>query len=83
MKTSIALLGLLAASSIFIAGCQAPRTTGSRWEYKVIERNLYHGELQKEINGAAQDGWEFVSVSTAVQENAVPLGYIVVRRPKQ
>lgn len=83
MKTSTALLALLAASSIFIIGCQSPRTTGSRWEYKVIEKNLYAGELQNQIDAAARDGWEFVSVSTTVQQASVPYGFIVVRRPKQ
>jgi hypothetical protein len=83
MKTSTALLALLAASGIFITGCQSPRTTGSRWEYKVIEKNLYAGELQNQIDAVVQDGWEFVSVSTTVQQGSVPHGFIVVRRPKQ
>ncbi|MEI6392052.1 MAG: hypothetical protein WCT12_13210 [Verrucomicrobiota bacterium] len=83
LKTSTALLALLAASTIFITGCQSPRTTGSRWEYKVIEKGLYPGVLQKQIDAAVQDGWEFVSVSTTVQEMSVPSGFIVVRRPKQ
>lgn len=83
MKTSTTLLGLLIASSVFISGCQTPRTTASTWEYKVIEKNLYPGELQKQIDAVQQDGWEFVSVSTTVQEGSVPHGFIVVRRPKQ
>ncbi|MCX6925010.1 MAG: DUF4177 domain-containing protein [Verrucomicrobia bacterium] len=83
MKTSTTLVALLAASTIFVTGCQTSRTTGSRWEYKVIEKKLYPGELQKQIDAVAQDGWEFVSVSTTVQEASVPHGFIVVRRPKQ
>ena len=84
MKTSTALLALLAASSIFITGCQTARTTSSRWEYNVIEKNLYPGDLQKQIDAAVQDGWEFVSVSTVGQgESTVPRGFIVVRKLKQ
>ena len=82
MKTSTALLAILVASCIFFTGCQTPRTTASRWEYKVVEKNLYPGELQKQIDAVAQDGWEFVSISTTVKEGSVPQGFIVFRRPK-
>jgi len=83
MKTSTALLAFWAVIALLLCGCQTPRTTTSVWEYKVIEKNLYPGELQKQIDTAAHDGWEFVSFSTTFQEGAVPLGHIIVRRPKR
>jgi hypothetical protein len=83
MKTSKTLIGLLAVSSLLITGCQTPRQTTSTWEYKVIEKNLYPGDLQKQIETVQQDGWEFVSVSTTRETGSVPYGFVIVRRPKQ
>jgi hypothetical protein len=83
MKTSKTLIGLFAVASLFISGCQTPRTTTSAWEYKVIEKNLYPGDLQKQIDVVQQDGWEFVSISTTKETGSVPYGFIIVRKPKQ
>ncbi len=83
MKSKQTWFGVLATICILICGCQCPRTPARAWEYKVIEKALYPGELQKQIDTAVQDGWEFVSVSTTVQEASVPHGFIVVRRPKR
>jgi len=83
MRILTTLIGLLAVCSLFITGCQTPRTATSSWEYKVIEKNLYPGDLQKQIETVQQDGWEFVSVSTTKETGSVPYGFIIVRRPKQ
>lgn len=80
MNTKIALLGLLAGSGILICGCQTPRTADA-WEYKVIEKNLYPGEVQKQIDSTVQQGWELVSLSTVGQgDSTVPHGFIVLRK---
>ena len=82
MKSTTSL-ALLAGASIFLSGCQTPNTTATTWEYKVVEKNLYPGQLEQQLNELASGGWSFVTVSTAYQgESAVPKGFIVVRRPK-
>jgi hypothetical protein len=83
MKTQHTLLSLLAASSILVSGCQTPRTTANKWEYKVVEKYLYVGDLQKQIDAQVADGWEFVTVSTAIEPGSTPRGFIVFRKPKQ
>jgi len=83
MKTYRILLGLCAVISIWICGCRTPIKPASAWEYKVIEKGLYPGELQKQIDAAVDDGWEFLSVSTTVQESSIPHGFIIFRKLKR
>jgi len=80
---STTMLAVLAGSCILLSGCQTPRTTANAWEYKVVEKALYPGQLEQQLNELAGGGWSLVTVSTAYQgESTVPKGFIVVRRPK-
>ena len=79
---SASLLALLAACGLLTA-CQTPHRAASAWEYKVVEKALYPGQLEPQLNQLAGEGWSFVSLSTAYQgESSVPKGFIVVRKPK-
>lgn len=81
MTTKTAGVCLLATAVVAVCGCQTSKTTVSSWDYKVVEKNLYENELQKQIDAAARDGWEFVSLSTAGQgESSVPKGFIVFKK---
>lgn len=77
------LLALVAVSAALLTGCQTAHRKANAWEYKVVERSLYPGQLEPQLNQLANDGWSFVTLSTAFQgENTTPKGFIVVRRLK-
>jgi len=79
MRTLIALM----IGCLLFCGCQSPRASVDLREYKVVEKDLYQGQLEREINTLASNGWVLVTVSIASQgETAVPKGFIVVSRPK-
>jgi hypothetical protein len=81
MKTPIRNLMATIAGIALLCGCHTPQTNSKAWEYKVVEKNLYPGVLEKQINELAKDGWSLVTVSTtSIGENTVPQGFIVVRR---
>jgi Domain of unknown function (DUF4177) len=83
MITSLRTLVSITAGIALLCGCQTPQTSGTAWEYKVVEKSLYPGQLEQQINELASSGWSLVTVSTASQgAGTVPQGFIVVRRPK-
>ncbi|MCP4964982.1 MAG: DUF4177 domain-containing protein [bacterium] len=49
------------------------RLEQSRWEYKVVQRNILSGDLKEKIEALGRDGWELVNAT--VQE-----GFIFKRR---
>ena len=53
MKKSIALISIFAAGTLFLVGCS------KKWEYK-------QAHSIEEVNKAAADGWEVVSLSVCV-----------------
>ena len=83
MITSLRTLVSITTGIALLCGCQTPQTSVTAWEYKVVEKSLYPGQLEQQINELASSGWSLVTVSTASQgAGTVPQGFIVVRRPK-
>lgn len=73
----------ITASLGLLCGCDTPQANRKAWEYKVVEQDLYPGQLERQINELTSSGWSLVTVTTASQgENAVPKGFIIVRRHK-
>ncbi|MDR2673814.1 MAG: DUF4177 domain-containing protein [Opitutaceae bacterium] len=78
MKTKIEIRSLFAG---VLLGAAAVLSIGAitgagraAWEYKMLSGN-YPAALEKQINKAAAEGWEFVSAS-----GGAPLWLIVLRR---
>ena len=68
---------LLGAAIVFTVGAagQSQRTT---WEYRVLHEQPV-ATMEKALNSAAADGWEFVGVTTDPSSGT----FSVLRRPKQ
>lgn len=75
--TTPAVLGLLAA--LMLAGCATPERQTTAWEYKVVTGPNGSRELQQEINKAADEGWEFVSMAGTEHQ----VLFATMKRPKR
>lgn len=73
MRHKLALAAV--AAFLFFAGCASPSHTVA-WEYRWI--TPVRQDFEKEINAAAKDGWEVVSVG----HDTVSMS-AVLRRPRK
>jgi hypothetical protein len=84
MKQRIRQFCLAAVAATIVTGCCTTRSDPATWEYNVVSSNVYEGEITKQINELAKQGWTVVSVSTSYQgENTVPRAVIVLKRHKK
>lgn len=76
-----ALLGSVAgAILLFSVGAATGVSRPTSWEYKIVPGRVFQGELEKDINNAVMEGWEFVSVSGMSTEQHA---FAVMRRLKK
>jgi len=85
MKTKIdiksTVLGaFLGAIIAFSLGATTGGGKSASWEYKIVPGKVFQGELEKVVNTAATEGWEFVSVSDMSTEQ---WAFAVMRREKK
>jgi hypothetical protein len=62
IKSSV-LGALIGAMVIFSLGAATGNGRRAAWDYKLIPDKVFQEELEKKINIAVSDGWEFVEVS--------------------
>ena len=79
MKRPIQSILLACVIALVFTGCASTKGHSSIWEYKVIVATSGAVQLEREINKAATEGWEFVATSSYGE--AMPLA--VFRRPKK
>ena len=85
MKTKIdiksSVLGaVLGAVIVFSLGAATGGAKSTSWDYKIVPGRISQGELEKGINSAVTEGWEFVSVSDMSTEQ---WAFAVMRREKK
>ncbi len=82
MKTAIniksILMGALLGAAVVFGVAAATNTQGVVWEYRVIMAQP-PGTMQKEMNAAAEEGWEVVGVASDTNVGA----FTVFRRPRK
>ena len=85
MKTKIdiksSVLGaFLGAIIVFSLGAATGGGKPASWDYRIVPGKVFQGELEKGINTAVTEGWEFVSVSDMSTEQ---WAFAVMRREKK
>ena len=82
------ILTCFVASALLVAftGC-ATHCHSAAWEYKVIRRPAYAGEMETQLNDLAKQGWNVVSVSLSEEgvpsEHLMQTATIVLKRVKE
>jgi hypothetical protein len=85
MKTKIdiksSVLGaFLGAGLVFSLGAVTGGGKPASWDYRTVPGKVFQGELEKAINAAVSEGWEFVSVCDMSTEQ---FAFAVMRRGKK
>ncbi len=75
------IVSVLAASALALlaTGCTCAKPQANRWEYKVLvgKLGMDGADLQDNMNKAAAEGWQLVSVLTYVEGRPMA----VMRKP--
>jgi hypothetical protein len=80
MKKQMFVLLLICALSVTFTGCVTPQTKA--WEYKAVTVWVDPAtNIEEQINSLSDQGWHFVSVSTA-DKNEAPYAVILFKRRK-
>ena len=79
IKSSVlgAFLGVII---VFSLGAATGGGKPASWDYRIVPGKVFQGELEKGINTAVAEGWEFVSVSDMSTEQ---WAFAVMRREKK
>ena len=80
MKKQTSILLLIGALSVTFTGCATPHSKA--WEYKAVTVWVDPAtNIETQINTLTEQGWHFVSLSTA-DKNEAPYAVILFKRPK-
>ena len=79
IKSSV-LGAFVGAIIIFSLGAATGNSGTTSWEYKLIPGKVFQEELEKKVNIAVADGWQFVEVSDMSTEQ---WAFAVMKREKK
>ena len=78
MKKSIALI--IAAGSLFLAGCATCHHASTVWEYRVVRGVTHQPDLEEKLNKAGAEGFAIESIQTLPAEPGTnPITVVILK----
>ena len=75
------LIGVLLTMIVVVVVLLATSESTPRWEYRIVEAHI-RNDFQDQINAAAKDGWEVVSMAVVSNPPNTERQMAIMKRPQ-